>query len=296
VRIGIGKGKILAAIVTAALILAIGWAEAQRQRGGRDRDRGGFGGFSSYSTAGARDRAIFPGNKFTFCRVIYSEGRSRGGFRWDTDYPDSDINFSMRLAEVTTIDVNRDETWKTWDNPLGIVHKTLMLEDDDLWEYPILYLIEPGSLEFNPTERERLREYLLRGGFLHVDDFWGTQEWRNFEYEMSQVLPPDEFPMVDIPLDHPIFSIVFPVKEVPQVPSIGSWRSGRTSERGWDSAVPHMYGIWDHNDRLMVVVTFNTDLGDGWEREGENRDYFEEMSVKRAYPLGINIVVYAMTH
>ncbi|MCH8333923.1 DUF4159 domain-containing protein, partial [Candidatus Sumerlaeota bacterium] len=165
--------------------------------------------------------------------------------------------------------------------------------------YPILYMLEVGGLEFSRAEVERLRQYLLRGGFLHVDDFWGDSAWRNWEYEIGKVFPPEDFPIRDIPLDHQLFRIVFNLDEVPQAPSISHWlrTGGGTAEyHDGDTSVAHCRGIWDKNGRLMVVMTHNTDLGDGWEREAENPDYFAEISVKKAYPLGINIVVYAMTH
>jgi len=156
-----------------------------------------------------------------------------------------------------------------------------------------------GTAGFTKEEAKNLREYLLRGGFLHADDFWGERAWNNWAYEIEQILPPDEYPIRDIPLTHDIFHIVFDVNEVPQVPSIQYWsstRDGTTSERGRETAEPHLRGIWDKDGRLMVVMSHNTDLADGWEQERKNEEYFREFSVKKSYPLGINIVVYALTH
>lgn len=243
------------------------------------------------STA-APEREIFPGNKFTFCRVRYS-GVGRGGWggTWAVDYPASDLNFSQRLDELTTIKVSRDERG-------GYRHVVIELTEEALFDYPFLYMLEVGGLRFSEAERLRLRDYLLRGGFLMVDDFWGEREWRNWVYEIGQVFDPNEFPMKELPLTHPIFNIVFKLNEKPQVPSLNYWAGtgGGTSERGYDSATPHYKGIHDKNGRLMVLVCHNTDLGDGWEREAEHEGYFREISAKKAYPLGINIVVYAMTH
>lgn len=240
------------------------------------------------------DRDVFPQNTFTFCRLKYSSWGA--GWGWDTDYPDSDLNFSMRLEELTNIKVNRDENGR-------IKHAVVDLMDEDLFNYPFLYMLEVGQLTFSKEEQERLREYLLRGGFLMVDDFWGDAAWENWVVEIAGVLPPDRFPMKPVPLDHAIFNIVFPVKEVPQVPSVGHYpdwvRSGNTYEWRYPTTdpSPHCKGIWDEDgERLMVVVLHNTDLGDGWEREGDNEGYFKHFSAKKAYPLGINIVVYAMTH
>lgn len=236
------------------------------------------------------ERDIFPRECFTFCRVLYQShgGRRRGGSCW-TDYPDSDMNFSQRLGELTHIRINRHENGE-------VKHAVVDLLDEDLYNYPFIYMIEVGSLYFSPEEAEALRDYLLRGGFLMVDDFWGEDEWRNFEFEFSKVFPPEEFPIVDIPLEHEIFHIVFELDEYPQIPGLGMWeRSGQTFER-WDAQEPHYRGVFDPNGRLMCVIAHNTDLGDGWEEEAKNPVYFDQFSKRKAYPLGINIVVYAMTH
>lgn len=239
---------------------------------------------------------FFPGNCFTFCRVQYSSldrGRRGWGGSWRTDYPDSDLNFSQRLSELTSIRLNRDEQGQ-------IQHAIVRLTDDSLFNYPFVYMIEVGSLVFLEEEIPRLREYLLRGGFLMVDDFWGQAAWENFAAEMGRVLSPTEYPIVDIPLSHPIFHIVFDIEAYPQIPGIGYWANsgGDLSEvhpREPDRDV-HIRGIFDPQGRLMVVLCHNTDLGDGWEEEAVHPQYFQEFSARKAYPLGINIVVYAMTH
>lgn len=269
-----------------AILLAVSSAEAQRW--GRRR----------YVEPMERD--IFPGNAFTFCRIQY-DSASRGGRRWGpgwtTDYPEADENLSLRLSQLTTLNVNRTEAGK-------LKHVTVRLDEEDLFEYPFIYMSEVSGMILSVVEQERLRAYLLRGGFLMVDDFWGDHAWDNWEYEIAQVLPPDEYPIVDIPLDHELFHIVFDVTEVPQVPSIryyNVWRETGITYEDWFSYdryghEPRCRGIFDKNGRLMLVTMHNTDLGDGWEREGVNYEYFKEFSAKKAYPMGINIVVYAMTH
>ncbi len=253
--------------------------------------RGGRGGRGYYEDE-TYVRDIFPTETFTFCRIRFNSEGSRGWGRgdWRTDYPDSDTNFPQRLAELTTIKVPR--------TPDGDYHHVVVdLMDDALFNYPFIYMLEVGNLRFSEEEAARLRSYLLRGGFLMVDDFWGDQEWDNWEYEISRVFDPAKYPMEELDISHPIFHMVFELKEKPQVPSIHYWlgSGGDTSERQYDSRTPHYKGI--HNgDRLMVLVCHNTDLGDGWEREKENKGYFDEVSSKWAYPMGINIVVYAMTH
>ncbi len=236
----------------------------------------------------------FPTNCFTFCRIQYDSftSRRRGWGKWRTDFPESDYNFSLRLSQLTSIEVNR--------YPDGSIrHDIVRLDDPALRHYPFIYMIEVGSIMLSPGEVEGLRNYLLRGGFLMVDDFWGEEEWANWNYEFDRVLPPDEYPRFEIPLDHPIYHIVFDLDEVPQVPALDNYLGrGLTYERPWEPGTdtPHIWGVNDKEGRLMAVICHNTDLGDGWEREGQSPEYFQKFSVKKAYPMGINIVVYAMTH
>jgi hypothetical protein len=235
---------------------------------------------------------------FTFVRIRYSSGygdweyggrygrRGRGfrGGSWATDYPDSDLNFSFRLQQLTSMEVHPD----------GLV---LELTDPELFNYPFIYMLEPGRLVFSEEEVECLRRYLLNGGFLMVDDFWGQAEWDNFYYEIKRVFPDRE--PVEVPLSHPIFHAVFDLKERPQIPNIQQALYGRPYGITWereDARQVHYKAIYDNKGRMMAFICHNTDLGDGWEREGENEWYFHEFSEKKAYPLGINIVFYAMTH
>ena len=243
----------------------------------------------------------FAHDVFTFVRIRYSSGYGgrgygggrggRGGFgrgfsggNWATDYPDSDLNFSFRLQQLTSLEVNPD----------GLI---LELTDPRLVDYPFIYIVEPGRLVFSEEEVKILRNYLLNGGFLMVDDFWGEDEWYNFYYEIKRVFPNRE--PVELKLDHPIFHAVFDLKEKPQIPNIGLAIQGRDYGITWereDAQIPHYKAIYDDKGRMMAIICHNTDLGDGWEREGEDEWYFREFSEKKAYPLGINIVFYAMTH
>lgn len=133
-----------------------------------------------------------------------------------------------------------------------------------------------------------------------VDDFWGDEEYENFYTQIKRVFP-DREPK-EVPLEHEIFHCVYDLKEKPQLPSIhAAYQSGGKTitwepRYGSDTSIPYYKAIYDDDDRIMVFICHNTDLGDGWEREGENQWYFEEFSVKKAYPLGINIVTYAMNH
>jgi len=171
--------------------------------------------------------------------------------------------------------------------------KILQLTDPELFKYPFIYIIEPGGMTLSDAEVAALREYLLRGGFLMVDDFWGEAEWENFAFEFGRVFP--DRPIEDIPLEHEIFNIVYKIKKKPLIPSVHAYQNGNWTER-WDALEAHYRGVKDDNGRLMTVICHNTDLGDGWEQEGTDPGYFEEYSERYAYPLGINIVTYAMTH
>ncbi len=229
-----------------------------------------------------------PKDTFTFVRVIYDShsgryGRVGGPQRWAIDYPDADINFSYRLKEMTSLNVD----------PNG---KTMRMTNPEIFNYPFLYIVEPGSLSFSEEERQNLRRHLLNGGFLMFDDFWGERDYENLYFELKQVFP--EYEPQELELDHPIFNIVFPIKEKPQIPNVGVGTEHQWTGRTWesqDSKTVHYKGIYDDKGRMMVLICHNTDLGDGWEREGDNIYYFKEFSEKRAYPLGINIVFYAMT-
>ena len=237
----------------------------------------------------------FSKDVFTFVRIRYSSGyggrgysrgygRYRGGGRWATDFPDSDLNFSYRLQQLTSMEVD----------PNGLV---LELTDERLFDYPFIYIIEPGRLVFSEEEVKALRRYLLNGGFLMVDDFWGEDEWLNFYYEIKRVFPDRE--PIELDYEHEIFHCVFELKEKPQIPHIGQALGGRSRGITWerhDAREVHYKALYDDRGRIMAIICHNTDLGDGWEREGENEWYFHEFSEKKAYPLGINIVVYAMTH
>jgi hypothetical protein len=154
-----------------------------------------------------------------------------------------------------------------------------------------------GTARLSDLEVRNLREFFLKGGFLWVDDFWGSRAWDNWVNTIRRVLPPAEFPIFDIPMSHPIMTSLYVVKDVPQVPNISFWagNNGATSERWEDSAQVHWRGIQDADQRLMVLMSHNTDIADTWEREGGNPEYFSLFS-PRGYAIGVNVVLYAMTH
>ena len=171
------------------------------------------------------------------------------------------------------------------------------LTDPLLSRCHMLFMEDVGTARFTDQEVEHLRAYLEKGGFLWVDDFWGTPAWEQWTQEIGRVLRPSEYPIFDILPDHPIMHTLYDVKEIPQVSSINFWRrtGGSTSERGYDSPYANFRGIADEHGRLMVVMTHNTDIADTWEREAESPEYFDRFS-PAGYAVGVNIVVYALTH
>ncbi|MCY4599259.1 MAG: DUF4159 domain-containing protein [Acidobacteria bacterium] len=229
---------------------------------------------------------------FSFCRLMYtSNRRERSGRGWSTDYPFADINFMIRLSEMTSTHVNLNRV----GDPN---HWVVTVTDDSLYGCPFLMTSDVGTMSLRPVEAKRLRDYLLKGGFLWVDDFWGSRSWNQWAGEIAKVLPPSEYPIKDLPLDHQVFKTMFNIQAIPQISNIHFWRwSGgtTTSERGQDSAVPHFRGIMDEQGRLMVAMTHNTDIQDAWEREGEDPRFFERFSPD-GYQLGVNVVLYAMSH
>jgi hypothetical protein len=252
---------------------------------------GGFGGFGPrYVPARFPDAETF-GHGFVFCRGIYrSDRREAGGTGWSTDYPDAELNFSIRLSELTKARVHRGNDGKP-------VHVTVRLTDDALFKCPYLHMEDVGTMALSEEEVRKLREYLLKGGFLWVDDYWGEWAWEQWVQQIGRVLPPGEYPIVDLPIGHPIWRSQFVLKELPQIPAIQQWRrlGFETSERGEESRIPHFRGIADKDGRVFVVMTHNTDISDAWEREGEDPRYFYQFSPK-GYGVGIDVMLYAMTH
>jgi hypothetical protein len=227
--------------------------------------------------------------RFNFCRVAYQRSYDGDGGGWNVDYPRADVNLSIRLSELTKTRISLD--------PAGEPnHVVIRLTDPELFQCPFVMMTEVGTAYFSPEDADRLREYLLKGGFLWADDFWGSYAWDHWASEFSKVLPPAEYPVRDLPADHPLFRSQFVVARVPQIPSINHWRGyGDTSERGADSATPHARGVFDSKGRLLALVTHNTDVGDSWEREADDPAYFYQFSVD-GYAFGINVLLYAMSH
>jgi hypothetical protein len=264
------------------LLLTAGYASAQFGF----QFRGDSSLPARYPPALRKDRA------FSFCRIQYRSVRQEpSGAGWRTDYPYGEINLMIRLSELTKTPVN-------FEGQRQPTHYVVRLIDQALFECPLTIASDVGTMGLNPAEAKQLRLYLQKGGFLWVDDFWGTAAWQHWAREIGKVLPPAEYPIEDVPLSDPIFSSQFVVTKVPQITNIGFWRrSGgeETSERGDDSRHANFRAIRDGHGRIMLVMTHNTDVADSWEREGEDPGFFYQFSPD-GYALGINVLLYAMTH
>ena len=231
----------------------------------------------------------FEDGGFTACKLMYtSSRREAGGVGWSTDYPFASINLMTRLSELTTTRVSHDHRRE-------VNYWVVRLTDPALFECPFLIGTDVGTASFSDEEGKRLREYLLKGGFLWVDDFWGTEAWDQWSGEIRKVLP--EYPIFDVPADHPIRSVLFSIDHVEQVTSINFWRrsGGNTSERGLDSPHANFRAIADGKGRIMVAMTHNTDIGDSMEREAEDPLFFQRFS-PNGYALVTNLVLYSLTH
>ena len=232
-----------------------------------------------------------PDAAFVICRLAYARVRAEpSGIGWQTDYPFAEINLTTRLSELTRTRVSRDAE--------GLPnHYVVRATDPALFNCPMLVASDAGTIGLTDDEVTGLRAYLLKGGFLWVDDFWGTFAWEHFAAQIEQVLPPPEYQIEDVSLGDPMLHALFNVQQVPQITNILFWRENGeyTSERGPDSEEVHMRVIRDKTRRVMVVMTHNTDVADSWEREGDDPDFFRQFSPS-GYALGINVVLHVLTH
>ena len=289
--------KLIPAVIIFALVAVIVVAQrgSRGGYGGRGPRRGYYEDYRTpreitqhgHETPTWTNAPGFGKDVFTFVRIKRARASYSYGGPWETDTPDSDLNLSYRLQQVTAIEVD----------PNGLF---LRLTDEELADYPFIYMVEPGSLYLTDEEAVALRHYLLNGGFLMLDDFWGDSEWAGMAEQMKKVFPERNF--VVLPLDHPLYRCVFDIKSKDQIPAVDIGTASETTHMTWepfhdgDVRTVHHRAIFDDKGRLMVIATHNTDNGDGWEWEGDNHYYFEHFSEKIAYPLAINIIFYAMTH
>jgi hypothetical protein len=231
---------------------------------------------------------------FTFTRVIFKSAPGRPSWLgWINDYPDADLNLSARLQQLTSIRTDPD-------------CRVLKLTDPALADYPFIFISHPERMELRDEEVSALRAYLLNGGALMADDFWGDQSWEHWEEVMKSVLPGKGWE--ELTMEHPLFHCVFDlhgsINDL-QVPTLQMWRRGYDPSdpesfpsvfRGPGSRQMHVRAWLDDKRRIMVLAIHNSDTGDGWEREGEDVVYFRQFSENRAYPFAVNAIFYLMTH
>lgn len=230
----------------------------------------------------AEDTFTFPRLKFQFD----GDGRYGGGRMWDDDSPDADLNVIFRLHEVTSMKVRPG---------LNFIDITT----DELEKYPFVYIAAAGRAVLSDEESAALRKYMLNGGFVMADDFWGDDQWAHCAAQMKQIFPDRE--PVEISLNNRIFHTVFDFKKEPQIPSVGAYlRTGESFDPGWPYDLknqdPHYYAIYDDKGRMMALLCHNNHFGDGWEHEGDDESYFDNFSEPMAYPMLINVIVYAMSN
>jgi len=258
-----------AGILSLALAGAAGWYAASAQHRPSERRAPARPAVESGSSQ----------SEFTFVRAVYTGLGPWGYYKgWSTDWPKADRQFMIGVDRLTNIRTSSET-------------KTLRLTDPGLFEFPFVYAVEVGHWNLNDEEAASLGEYLRRGGFLFCDDFWGSWEWANFEQNMRRVLP--DRPIAELPGDHPLFHSYYDIERIVQTPNVGNaLERRRTHEQ--DGYVPHCRGISDDKGRLMVVINWNTDLGDAW--EWADLPGYPARYSTYAYQVGINAIIYAMSH
>ena len=233
--------------------------------------------FITFLVAAALAVSPANGSEFSFARLVYEQGGYDDWPRWQADWPEAEYHFSQGLDRLTAIDVS----------PEGVLVK---MNGEEVFDYPWIYVVEVGSLSLARSEIAQLREYLLRGGFMMVDDFHGLREWQNFESVMQQVFPDRD--IQDLADTDEVFHVLYDLGSREQIPGIRALMNGRTWEKG--GRYPRWRGLLDENGRVMVAINFNQDLGDAWEHADDAR--YPANLTSQAYRLGINYLVYAMTH
>jgi Domain of unknown function (DUF4159) len=223
-----------------------------------------------------------PTAEFHFARLVYADAAGsrrrwgRGAGAWATDYADAETHLMQGVGRLTRI----DSASVDYDGNGG---RLIRLTDERVFEYPWLYAVEVGQWHLSDKEAARLREYLDRGGFLMVDDFWGEYEWSIFVASMERVFP--DHPIVELRENHTLLHIVYDLDQRTQIPGRGGQRPG---------TVPHWRGIYDADGRLMVAINFNMDMGDAWEHADD--PWYPEPMTALAYKFAVNYLIYAMTH
>jgi hypothetical protein len=225
-----------------------------------------------------------PEAEFHFARLVYRNaagsrrggGFRRGGDAWATDYADAEFHVMQGISRFTVVDTASVDID-------GIGGRLIRLSDERVFDYPWLYAVEVGQWYLDEDEAKLLREYLDRGGFLMVDDFWGEYEWDIFLASMHRVFPDRR--IQELGEDHELLHVLYDLDQRTQIPGINGQRAG---------TVPHWRGIFDDNGRLMVAINFNMDMGDAWEHA--DNPYYPEPMTALAYRFAVNYLIYSMTH
>lgn len=225
-----------------------------------------------------------PTSEFHFARLVYSDspysrrgrwgGRGRGA--WATDYADAETHLTQGITRLTRVDAATVDL----DGNGGVL---ITLDNDRIFDYPWLYAVEVGQWSLSDAEAARLREYLDRGGFLMVDDFWGEDEWSIFTESMGRVFA--DRPIQELGEEHELLHVLYDLNQRTQIPGRGGQRAG---------TVPHWRGIFDEDGRLMVAINFNMDMGDAWEHADD--PWYPEPMTALAYRFAINYLIYSITH
>lgn len=222
-----------------------------------------------------------PTAEFHFARLVYNDApgsrhAQRGGRAWSIDYADAEYHLTQGLKRLTRVDVQAVE----YNGDGG---RLITLTDNRVFDYPWLYAVEVGQWYLSNEEAMLLREYLDRGGFLMVDDFWGEYEWMTFVESMKRVYP--DRPIVDLPEDHEIMHIHYELDQRTQIPGSNGQRPGTS---------PHWRAIYDDAGRIVVAINFNMDMGDAWEHADD--PWYPQPMTAMAYRFAVNYLIYSMTH
>ena len=239
-----------------------------------------------YQPAQSSEKAEFAWSRLSFSSKMSSYGGyggygfGRGGGNWSRDYPKADRQFLIALKRLTRVQGRPTE-------------QVVNLQSDDIFNYPWVYAVMVHTWSFNEAEATRMREFLLKGGFLMVDDFHGSEDWENFMVGMREVFPDaKKWPVEDLTNKDEIFHVLYDLDDRFQVPGEQWIRSGRTYEK--DGFVPKWRAIRDDKGRIMVAICFNMHLGDAWEWADDPE--YPETFASMAFREGLNYVVYGMTH
>jgi hypothetical protein len=241
----------------------------------------------NYRDAEFIDQPVNETNQFVFARLIYN-GRNQGDVRlgipgdiknWYTDYPKGDEQLIWALRRLTELNIAEHE-------------RAVAITDPALFQYPFIYTSEPGQMVLSDKDAAIMREYLQRGGFWMLDDFWGSFEWEDMSLQMEKILPGHR--IREIPRSHPIFHAFFDVPEILQVPSLNYVYNGGVTWEPPDGFIATCRGIWADDGRLMVVINHNTDLGDAYEHMDHPQYPYKFSSY--AYRIAVNTFVYALSH